>query len=354
MNNMKKTIPTLVGGAILLTNSSVYALENAINLENENQEVESNDVVVENADDITVEIDGNIEEENSDRVEVTVDINDKEVSNNKSESDEKLENTETLVAENNKEETVEEVEYVEEYKNILDEEKAISEQKVMQVKVDSISIRKDKDKDSEVKGTLEKNAYVDVYEQNAKEDWAKINYKGEMAYVNMSDLIDVTVEYKDAGKDNVIVRTGAGDEYGEFGTLKKGTRVKVYQVLNNGWSKIDYNSKISFVKTEDLVKSYTSTVKVEVEKVNIYKTASSSSEVLGQSKKGETLYIYEESNGYYKVRYSDDFGYVNKSDLKVTSNTEKPQTGDMMIFSYIGAMGVSSLGIVSVNRKNKK
>lgn len=358
MNNMKKTIPTLVGGAMLLTNPSVYALENAINTENEKQEVENNDLVVENSNDSMIEIEGNITEDNTNNVEVSVDINNNEVSNNKVEVEivEKVEDVETSILENNKEEVVveEEMEYVEEYKNILAKEKVTSEQKVMKVKVSSMSVRKEIAKDSEVKGTLEKDTYVDVYEQNSKDGWTKINYKGEMAYVNTSDLVDITTEYKEASKDGVVVRSGAGDEYGEFGTLKKGARVKIYQVLNNGWSKVDYNSKIAFVKTDDLVKSYTSTATVSVEKVNVYKTASSSSQILGESKKGETLFIYEESNGYYKVRYADDFGYVNKAELKVTSNTEKPQTGDMMIFSYVGAMGVSSLGFVAVNRKNKK
>ena len=357
MINMKKTIPTLVGGAMLLTNPSVYALENAISPENEKQEIENNDTVVENSNDVMVEIEGDITEGNSDKVEVSVDINNNEVSNNEVEVEiiEKVEDVETSIIENNKEEVVEEkVEYVEEYKNILAKEKTTSEQKVMKVKVTSMSVRKEIAKDSEVKGTLEKDVYVDVYEQNSKEGWSKINYKGEMAYVNTSDLADITAEYKEAGKDNVSVRSGAGDEYGEFGTLKKGDRVKVYQVLNNGWSKVDYNSKISFIKTEDLIKSYTSTATVKVESVNVYKTASSSSQILGEAKKDETIYIYEESNGYYKVKYADDFGYVNKSELKVTSNTEKPQTGDMMVFSYVGAMGVSSLGFVAVNRKNKK
>ena len=358
MSNMKKTIPTLVGGAMLLTNPSVYALENAISPENEKQEIENNDLIIEDSNDVMVEIEGNITEGDSEKVEVSVDINNSEVSSNEVEVDiiEKAEDTETSIVESNEEEVVveEKVEYIEEYKNILAKEKIASEQKVMKVKVASMSVRKEIAKDSEVKGTLEKDVYVDVYEQNSKEGWSKINYKGEMAYVNTSDLADITAEYKEAGKDGVTVRSGAGDEYGEFGTLKKGDRIKVYQVLNNGWSKVDYNSKISFIKTEDLIKSYTSTATVKVESVNVYKTASSSSQILGQSKKGETLFIYEESNGYYKVRYANDFGYVNKTDLKVTSNTEKPQTGDMMVFSYVGAMGVSSLGFVAVNRKNKK
>ena len=351
-NSKKKTVPTLVGGAILLSSSAVHAVEGNVD-NSENQVLENESVEIESGD-IIIEVDGEILDDKLENAEIIVDSNKEIVIDSNAEvvnTEELVEVEDVVVVE---EGISSEIKVYEEFENLLPKEKSTSQQKVMKVKVNSLSVRADIDKNSEVKGTLTKDTYIDVYAQDSIEGWSKINYKGEMAYVNTSDLIDVTTVYKEANKDNVVVKSGAGESYGDFGTLSKGDRIKVYQELDNGWSKVDYDSKIAFILTENLDKSYTSTVTVEVDEVKVYKNASDTSEVLGQYKKSETLLIYEESSTYYKVKFSDGYGYVKKSDLNIKENTEKPQTGDMMIFSYLGATGVSSLGFVAVNRKNKK
>ena len=366
-NTKKKAMPTLVGGALLLSSSAVHAVENSTN-NNESQLLE-NDSIEKESGDVIIKVDGEISNSDSENIEITVD-SDKEIviDSNTEIKDETINKEESVEVENvisdvvpemeNSKEIInnqvvnEEVKH-EEVRNLSEKEKTNSEQKVMKIKVSSASVRADVDKNSEVKGTLTKNTYVDVYAQDSKEGWSKINFKGEMAYINTSDLTDIEVIYKEVNKSSITVKSGAGDTYGDFGTLSKGDRVKVYQELDNGWSKVDYNSKIAFIKTTDLDDSYISKAIVKVEKINVYKDSSDSSNILGECKKNETLFIYQEINGYYKVKFSDGYGYVKKSDLSIIENSEKPQTGDMMVFSYMGAMGVSSLGFVAVNRKNK-
>lgn len=371
-NTKKKAMPTLVGGALLLSSSAVHAVENSTN-KNESQLLE-NDSIEKESGDVIIKVDGEISNSDSENIEIAVD-SDKEIiiDSNTEIKDETINKEESVEVENvisdvvpemenskeiinnqvvNEEVKHEEVKH-EEVRNLSEKEKTNSEQKVMKIKVSSASVRADVDKNSEVKGTLTKNAYVDVYAQDSKEGWSKINFKGEMAYINTSDLTDVEVIYKEVNKSSITVKSGAGDTYGDFGTLSKGDRVKVYQELDNGWSKVDYNSKIAFIKTTDLDDSYISKAIVKTEKINVYKDSSDSSNILGECKKNETLFIYQEINGYYKVKFSDGYGYVKKSDLSIIENSEKPQTGDMMVFSYMGAMGVSSLGFVAVNRKNK-
>lgn len=349
MSNMKKTIPTLVGGVMLLTNTPAFAIEEIINEDNQNQELDNNldieqsevstdvsndipNIVVEVVEDIDLKLEKEeLTEENESKID-DIEIND-------------LSNTETeLNSQMTQQEMV----------NLLSNVRSTSKQKVMIVNKESIIVREGSDSNSTQVGTLNKDDYVDVYEQNSEEGWSKINFEGKMSYVNTGDLIDVEKKYKESSEDNVSVRSGAGDTYSEFGKLSKGERVQVYQELENGWSKINYNSQIAFVETSKLVESYLSVTIVSSDKVKVYETASDSSNVLGESKKGETLLVYGYEGDYYKVKFGNAFGYVKKSDLALVENTEKPQTGDMMVFSYMGAVGVSVLGLVSVNRKKEK
>ena len=352
MNNIKKTIPTLVGGAMLLSNASVLAIDEVTNKDGQNQEIENesnieqtevsneiSDVVVEVIEDINTKVEQeasqfeNLVEESSVEGNINETNSPVDVAPLESESSSKITQEEIV--------------------NLLSNVRSASQQKVMIVNKDNIVVRESSDNNSSQVGTLKKDEYVDVYEQNSKLGWSKINFEGKMAYVNTSDLVDVKKEYKESLEANVSVRSGAGDTYSEFGKLSKGERVLVYQNLSNGWSKISYNSKIAFVETSKLVETYSSKATVSVDKVNVYKTASDSSDVLGESKKNETLLIYGEEGEYYKVKFGEAFGYVKKSDLTLMENIEKPQTGDVMVFSYMGAVGVSVLGLVSVNRKKK-
>lgn len=363
MSNIKKTIPTLVGGAMLLSNVTALAVNEVINPDAQNQEIEnesngtSGDVVdniIEVEGDEVVKDENNVEKEEGtkDEVKEEVKVPESKPSEGAPEVNQPVVETpvaETPVVENQPNTQVTQEQLV----NLLNNARAVSNQKVMQVNKDAVVVREGSAINSSQVGTLKKSDYVDVYEQNALEGWSKINFEGKMAYVNTADLVDVEKINKEAVEDGVIVRSGAGTSYGEFGKLAKGERVQVYQELSNGWSKINYNGKIAFVEAGKLKETYTSKATVTVEKVNVYETASVTGKVLGEAKKGEVVLIYGEEGEYYKVKFGESFGYIKKTDLKVIESIDKPQTGDAMVFSYMGTFGVSVLGLVSVNRKKK-
>lgn len=335
MSNVKKTIPTLVGGAILLGNVSVLATEDIANSNEQNQELEESEII---------EVDGGLDVvENEIVVEIPI--------------EETMENIEDyplgvsvakVVSEPAMEIPQEQI-----YNIANPNARAVSEQKVMIVNKDAIVVRETSSVSSLQVGVLKQGAYVDVYEQNTNEGWSKINFQGKMAYVNTVDLVDVKEVKKESTENNVSVRSGAGDSYGEFGKLAKYEQVQVYQELTNGWSKINYKGKIAFIETSKLQNTYISKSTVVVEKVSVYSAPLNTSSILGESKKNETLFIYAEEGTYYKVRFGEGFGFVNKDDLKLIQNIEKPQTGDAMVFSYVNAMGMSVLGLVAVNRKKE-
>lgn len=353
MSKIKKSLPTIVGGAMLLTNASVFATNELINQEGDsikNQEVEkelvSEDIPVE-SEDIVVDVVEDVEDKNNQGQVPEIKDSLDNMNNKDSEKEEESKENEQVKNDGSSKITHEEM------INLLTDIKSASQQKVMIVKDESISVREGSDLSSTEVGKLKKGDYVDVYEQNSALGWSKINYEGKMSYVNTASLIDVDKAYKETSEEDVIVRSGAGDTYNEFGKLKKGTRVQVYQILENGWSKINYENKIAFVETSKLVDTYSSEAVVLVDKVVVYKTASDSSEKIGEYLKNAKVLIYGEEGSYYKVKFGDNFGYIKKSDLELVKNTEKPQTGDAMVFSYMGALGVSAIGLVTVNRKRK-
>lgn len=362
MSNIKKTIPTLVGGAMLLGNMTAFAVEEVPNQDAQNQEIGTSDTVDGSiVEDTTIEVEVEGSENDVVKDDVITDEVKEPVDNNinKGDNTSKVEtpvapstpDVETVVVE---EKQPENQISQEEFVNLLKNLRAVSNQKVMKVNKDALIVREGSVANSSQVGTLKKGDYVDVYEQNANEGWSKINFEGKMAYVNTVDLIDVEKVNKESIEDGVIVRSGAGNSYGEFGKLTKGERVQVYQELSNGWSKVNYNGKIAFVETAKLKESYISKATISMDKVNVYETASETAKVISEAKKGEIMFIYAEEGNFYKVKIGDAFGFIKKTDLKVIENIEKPQTGDAIVFSYMGTLGVSILGMASVNRKKKK
>ena len=390
MSNIKKTIPTIVGGAMLLGNVTSFAIdENANNNMKDEVSVSVNKETIK--DETIIEVEGSESDIVGNKEDIVVVPGNGVGNENMGSSNENTkpngtqdgsanENSGTVkpeVEENTDKfeqstpEKAPEVPSVqpptvpvappappvvpqEQSVNILNNVKAVASQKVMKVKNDNIVVREGSLSTSASVGTLRIGDYVDVYEQNTAEGWSKINFEGKMSYVNTADLEDIAVVYKEAIEDNVTVRSGAGVNYSEFGILTKSQRVQVYQELSNGWAKINYNGKIAFVESTKLQDSYKYKATVALEKVNVYEGTQSTSKVIGEAKKGEILFVYGEEGDFYKVKYGESYAYIKKSDLKVIENTDKPQTGDAMIFSYVGSLGVSVLGMVSVNRKKRK
>lgn len=134
----------------------------------------------------------------------------------------------------------------------------------------------------------------------------------------------------------VNVRSSDSETADKLGKLQTGDTYRLYENRLNGWSKIDYNGKEAYVKTEYLEVSdekavgeapeteetQTETTTTEPldtsdkyvmakETVNVRKSASQTAEKLGAVYPGEKLeLIMQQADGWCKVKYKGQTGYV--------------------------------------------
>ena len=115
----------------------------------------------------------------------------------------------------------------------------------------------------------------------------------------------------------INVRSSDSETADKLGKLEGGTSLDILEVRPNGWSKIMYNGKEAFVKSEYLQMaedaSNVETIGTVTAKdnVNIRAAASETADKLGIVYQGETLDLIEKQNdGWCKVKYKGQIAYV--------------------------------------------
>lgn len=130
--------------------------------------------------------------------------------------------------------------------------------------------------------------------------------------------------------ENVNIRASASTDSESIGKTKAGDVYTRYEKMENGWSKIDYNGKEAYIKSEflepveDTASSETAgdggeskasnlkpgdkiTVK---ENVNVRKSASETGEKISTAYRGEQFELIELSGGWCKIKYKGEEAYV--------------------------------------------
>ncbi len=119
----------------------------------------------------------------------------------------------------------------------------------------------------------------------------------------------------------VNIRSSASTEAESLGKATAGMEFTRYEVMDNGWSRIDYNGADAYIKSDYLeevveeVPEEGSTIgasgKVTVkENVNIRETASESGNKLGVAYRGEQFDFVELTDGWCKIVYDGKDAYV--------------------------------------------
>lgn len=117
----------------------------------------------------------------------------------------------------------------------------------------------------------------------------------------------------------VNVRSSDSENADKLGKVSGGTRVEVQEVRVNGWTKIVYEGKDGYIKSDylqmaesaegqEVIGTVTATTNI-----NVRAAADQSSERLGVLLGGESLDLLGEENGWCKVKYDGQIAYV-KSD----------------------------------------
>ena len=191
-------------------------------------------------------------------------------------------------------------------------------------------------------GGLTKGAKVEVVKKESN-GWYKIKYNNTYGYVSGtyvkldSQTPDPTPDPQPEEKviatgvttENLNVRKGAGASYTRLGTLTKGTKVEIVKKESNGWYKIKYNNSYGYVSgTYVKLDSQTPDPKPEDEVIakgtttgnlNVRKGAGTSYASIGVLKKGTKVEIVKkDSNGWYKIKYNNSYGYVSGKYVKLS------------------------------------
>lgn len=141
-----------------------------------------------------------------------------------------------------------------------------------------------------------------------------------VTYKNDTETGTVKKYYYKVKNSTVTVRSSASTSSKSLGTLKKGYKIKTYEIAN-GWLKFDYKFKNGYIKTSSLQKCVesvsSSTEKNYVTKVNtaIRTTASITSKNKKTIPAGEVIRCYTTKYGsgkYFKLakKYNGYTGYV--------------------------------------------
>lgn len=133
--------------------------------------------------------------------------------------------------------------------------------------------------------------------------------------------------------DLVNIRASASTEADSLGKAQVGQEFTRYEVMDNGWSKVDFNGTEAYIKTEYLEEVEQETAQEEAggeekparqpgekitvkENVNIRAQSNTDSEILGKASAGESFTLVEEANGWCKFEYNGKDAYIRSDFIK--------------------------------------
>ena len=141
-----------------------------------------------------------------------------------------------------------------------------------------------------------------------------------------------TIKYVSASSLNM--RKGPSTSYSVITTLTKGEEVEVISE-ENGWAKINHNSKTGYVSSKYLSdeKPVKITIKyVNADSLNVREGAGTSYKILGTYNHGDEVKVVSIDGNWAKIQYKDGYAYIsnkylsNEKPVKVTIKYVKADT----------------------------
>lgn len=114
----------------------------------------------------------------------------------------------------------------------------------------------------------------------------------------------------------VNVRVSDSELADKLGKVTSGTKLEVQEVLQNGWTKVVYEGKDGYIKSEYLQLAESAQGQEAIgsvtalENVNVRAAASQTAELLGLLSGGESLELLANEGEWVKVKFEGQVGYV--------------------------------------------
>ena len=235
-------------------------------------------------------------------------------------------------------------------------------------------------------GVVKQNEQFEILE--TKDSWLKIDFKGKEGWVSSDYVIvkeDVTQNeeeesnnvdidesqiqkvIKEVTASSLSVRQGASTSAKRIAVIKKGVKVEVIETINGwdnivygdiqGWAYNEYLTNVDVPSTldnEDAEQTeeedqILKTAVINTSALNVRKESNTSSKKIGSLKKNAIVAIVGEENGWYKIRYNNQYGYISSEytinkDITISRGSydrgQRPttvaQTATTLALQYVG------------------
>ena len=163
--------------------------------------------------------------------------------------------------------------------------------------------------------------------------WVKVKYSNKTGYVYgdyVGDDTSSTTTTKYVNATSLNVRSGPSTSYSIIGKLTNGTKVEVIST-SNGWSKINYDGQTGYVSSDYLSSSApesstTTTKYVNATSLNVRSGPSTSYSIIGKLTSGTKVEVISTSNGWSKINYNGQTGYVSSEYLSNSASDSSSST----------------------------
>jgi uncharacterized protein YgiM (DUF1202 family) len=199
-----------------------------------------------------------------------------------------------------------------------------------------LRIRSSASTSSSILGHVPNGASVNILEELSG-GWLKIEYSGITGYVSGKYVSVDASSSQTTGKitncSYLNFRSGPDTTYSSYGSIKNGTSVTILG-SSDGWYKISYNSKEGWVSSKYVTVTSGSTDtsgssgttqgtssgsgKITASSLRVRSGAGLNYSQIGSLSKGTTVEILGESNGFYKINYKSQTGYISKTYVSLT------------------------------------
>ncbi len=145
----------------------------------------------------------------------------------------------------------------------------------------------------------------------------------------------------------IAVKANANTKSKTIGSWTQWKKVFCYST-SGSWTKVKFGSKNGYVPTKALSKTYLQYVATDT--LNVRKSASSSSALLGTLKRGTCVVCYENSNSWTKISFASGYAYVA---TKYLANSKKaaPTTTEAPTTQVPGTTETPTIDSTEVNKK---
>lgn len=209
---------------------------------------------------------------------------------------------------------------------------------------EAVSVEEEQKKAAEEAAKAESEAAeAETTETEAETEETETETKETEASETEADQTQDSASYTDVNETvwatySVSIRSAASTDADKLGVLVGSYSITRTGVGDNGWSKVDYNGQAGYIKSEYLTATKPADASDDTQQtveekeetvyatagVNIRAKASADADVIGTLIAGYSITRTSDSNGWSKVNYDGQAGYI-KSDYLTTT---KPQAAE--------------------------